>query len=113
MGRRNRDDPRCGLNRLRSHPRHQFSCIHRPVRFGQQFHADPGSTVRGALAILFAFSVAASSATVNVTDSVSRALESAQDGDTILLEGPRAFQERVVIAKSVRLLGTNSPVIDA
>jgi nitrous oxidase accessory protein len=52
-------------------------------------------------------------ATVTVTDSISRAVAQAQDGDTVLVQGPRVFHEHVVIEKSIRLLGTNSPVIDA
>jgi nitrous oxidase accessory protein len=52
-------------------------------------------------------------ATVPVTDSISRAISQAQDGDTVLIQGPRVFHERVMINKSIRLLGTNSPTIDA
>ncbi len=52
-------------------------------------------------------------ATVPVTDSISRAISRAVDGDTVLIQGPRAFHERVVINKSIRLLGTNAPIIDA
>jgi nitrous oxidase accessory protein len=65
------------------------------------------------LATLWLSSVVAVAATVPVTDSVSRALLQARDGDTVLLQGPRVFHERVVINKSIRLLGTNSPTIDA
>jgi len=52
-------------------------------------------------------------ATVPVTDSISRAISRAADGDTVLIQGPRAFHGRVVINKSIRLLGTNAPIIDA
>jgi nitrous oxidase accessory protein len=68
--------------------------------------------VKVALAILFASSIAAFSATVNVTESISHALENAQDGDTIVIDGSRVFHERVSVAKSVRLIGTNAPIID-
>ena len=65
---------------------------------------------------LFASAAALShalAATFPVTDSISNALAQAQAGDTILVPGPGAFREHVVVAKSVRLLGTNAPVIDA
>jgi nitrous oxidase accessory protein len=66
-----------------------------------------------ALATFFAASIVASAATVTVTGSISLALAQARDGDTVLVNGPASFHERVVIAKSIRLMGTNSPVIDA
>jgi nitrous oxidase accessory protein len=69
--------------------------------------------VKLALATFLAASIAASAATVPVTSSISFALAQARDGDTVLVAGPRVFHEHVVIAKSIRLLGTNSPVIDA
>jgi len=50
---------------------------------------------------------------VLVTDTVSNAISQAQDGDTILIQGPRVFHERIVINKSIQLLGTNFPTIDA
>jgi len=50
--------------------------------------------------------------TFAVTDSISLAILQAQDGDTILVPGPRVFHEHVVINKSIRLLGTNLPTID-
>jgi nitrous oxidase accessory protein len=48
-----------------------------------------------------------------VTNSIAQALAQAQDGDTLFINGPAVFHEHVVLAKSVRLLGTNSPVIEA
>jgi len=63
--------------------------------------------------MLLSASVAALAATVPVTDSISRAIARAQDGDTVLVPGPDVFREHVVITKSIRLLGTNAPVIDA
>jgi len=69
--------------------------------------------VKVALAILLSSSIAAFSATVNVTESISRALETAQDGDTIVIDGPQVFREHVVLNKSVRLIGKNAPIIDA
>ena len=50
--------------------------------------------------------------TITAGDSISRALEAAQEDDTVLVQGPAIFHEHVVIGKAVRLLGTNSPVID-
>jgi nitrous oxidase accessory protein len=66
-----------------------------------------------ALATVFAASFVASAATVTVTNSISLAIAQAQDGDTVLVTGPASFHEHVVIAKSIQLIGTNSPVIDA
>jgi nitrous oxidase accessory protein len=56
---------------------------------------------------------AAVAATVPVTDSISAAVASAQAGDTLLVCGPAVFHEHVVLAKSIHLLGTNSPILDA
>jgi nitrous oxidase accessory protein len=69
--------------------------------------------VKLALATFLAATFAVSAATVPVTSSISLALAQARDGDTVLVPGPGVFHEHVVIAKSIRLLGTNSPVIDA
>ncbi len=55
---------------------------------------------------------AACAATVPVTDSISSAIARAQAGDTVLVSGPTVFHERVVIDRSIHLLGTNAPVID-
>ena len=66
-----------------------------------------------ALATFFTASIVASAATVTVTSSISLAIAQARNGDTVLLKGPASFHERVVIAKSIRLVGTNSPIIDA
>ncbi|MDB6056697.1 MAG: hypothetical protein JWO95_541 [Verrucomicrobiales bacterium] len=57
--------------------------------------------------------VSAGAATIQVTDSIQRAHDSAKDGDTLLLNGPTVFHERVKITKRVELRGTNNPVIDA
>jgi nitrous oxidase accessory protein len=67
-----------------------------------------------ALPLLF-FGVASSalSATIPVTNTISQAVDQANEGDTVLVCGPRVFHEHIVLAKSIRLLGTNSPVIDA
>lgn len=51
--------------------------------------------------------------TIPVTNSISEAIAAAQAGDTVLIPGPGVFHEHVVLGKSVRLLGTNAPVIDA
>lgn len=63
--------------------------------------------------MLLSASTVALAATRPVTDSITRAIAGAQDGDTILVSGPDVFHEHVVITKSIRLLGTNAPVIDA
>ncbi|HMJ89185.1 MAG TPA: nitrous oxide reductase family maturation protein NosD [Candidatus Acidoferrum sp.] len=51
-------------------------------------------------------------ATLVVTNTIADTLALSQAGDTLLLVGPRTFSERVIVTKSVRLLGTNSPVLD-
>ena len=66
-----------------------------------------------ALATFLASSIAVSAATVPVTSSISLALAQARDGDTVLAPGPGVFHEHVIITKSIRLAGTNSPIIDA
>jgi nitrous oxidase accessory protein len=53
------------------------------------------------------------SATWPVAESISQAIDHAQPGDTVLVAGPRTFHEHLVIGKSILLLGTNGPVIDA
>jgi nitrous oxidase accessory protein len=69
--------------------------------------------VKLTLATLLTSAVVTLAATVPVTDSISQAISQAQNGDTVLVLGPRVFHECVVINKSIRLLGTNSPTIDA
>lgn len=64
------------------------------------------------LTILCSFSLAGFAATVPVSGSLAEALARASAGDTILLFGPQVFHEKVVLSKSVRLVGTNNPVID-
>jgi nitrous oxidase accessory protein len=58
-------------------------------------------------------SVAAHAATIVATDSIERAINEARDGDMILVQGPRIFRERITINKQLRIIGTNSPVLDA
>lgn len=62
--------------------------------------------------MLLAGSLAATASTVPVTGALAPVVAQAQDGDTILVQGPCVFHEHIVINKSIRLLGTNSPVID-
>src|SRR5262249_10825450 len=62
---------------------------------------------------LLASWLSVSGAIVTATDSLSRTIAEAQQGDTILVQGPATFHEHVVITKAIRLLGTNAPVIDA
>lgn len=65
------------------------------------------------LAILLFSALASVGATWPVADSISNALALAQAGDTLLVQGPGVFRERVIVAKSVRIVGTNAPVLDA
>ena len=63
---------------------------------------------------IFLLSAAASlAATVPVKNSISEAVAAAQEGDTVLVYGPGVFHERVTLTRSLCLLGTNSPIIDA
>jgi nitrous oxidase accessory protein len=50
--------------------------------------------------------------TISVTSSIKDALAEARDGDSVLIEGPRNFNEHLVVTNSIHLLGTNSPVLD-
>jgi nitrous oxidase accessory protein len=68
--------------------------------------------VKWAATILFLLVTLSRGATLIVTNSVSATLAAAQNGDTLLLIGPETFSEHITITKSVRLLGTNSPVLD-
>lgn len=52
-------------------------------------------------------------ATWTVRDSITEAVRQARPGDTVLVPGPVVYHEHVVIEKSIRLLGTNLPVINA
>ena len=54
----------------------------------------------------------ARSATLLVNGTIGESLARAQDGDTLLLTGPKIFLETLTVTKSIRLLGTNSPVLD-
>jgi len=65
------------------------------------------------LSLLLCCGISVQAVTITVTDSISRAVDQAQEGDTVLVRGPATFHEHVVVAKAVRLVGTNSPVIDA
>ena len=62
---------------------------------------------------LLLIAVTTRAATTVVTDSVQRAIREAQTGDTIVLAGPRIVHEHIVLDRSIRLVGTNSPTIDA
>jgi nitrous oxidase accessory protein len=64
------------------------------------------------LVILLLTLAATRGATLMVTNSVTEALVRAQDGDTLVLVGPKVFYEQVTITKSVRLRSTNDAVID-
>lgn len=64
------------------------------------------------LAILLSCLAAANGATLLVTNNLPSALAQAQDGDTLTLVGPATFAGPLKITKSIRLRGTNSPIID-
>ena len=68
------------------------------------------------LALVFPlFSLAVSrtvAETVVAKDSIAAALACAHAGDTVLVGGPALFHERLVIDKSIRLVGADSPVLD-
>jgi nitrous oxidase accessory protein len=57
--------------------------------------------------------VSAQAAVVPVTDTISASIAAAQPGDTVIVSGPRAFHEHLIIDKPLRLVGTNLPVLDA
>jgi nitrous oxidase accessory protein len=68
--------------------------------------------VKLTLATLLCAALTTRAATVTATDSIAAAIGRAQQGDTVLVQGPAAFHEHVVVAKSVHLVATNNPVID-
>jgi nitrous oxidase accessory protein len=68
--------------------------------------------VKFKVAILILSAVVTQSATLLVTNNVSEALANAQDGDTLVLVGPKVFAEQIRVTKSVRIRGTNDAVID-
>jgi nitrous oxidase accessory protein len=68
--------------------------------------------VKPALPIYFLTLASSIAATIQVTNSISNAVSQARAGDTVLVNGPATFRERLVIAKSIHLVGTNAPVID-
>jgi nitrous oxidase accessory protein len=62
---------------------------------------------------IFILSVAfARAETLRVTSTIADALARAHSGDTVLITGPSVYLENVTINKSLRLLGTNAPVLD-
>jgi nitrous oxidase accessory protein len=71
--------------------------------------------VKFSLSVLCALAVAgsASAVTINVADSIQRALTFAKDGDTLVITGPAVFHEHVTVSNRVELRGINHPVIDA
>jgi nitrous oxidase accessory protein len=50
--------------------------------------------------------------TLLVINNITEALARAHSGDTLLVVGPKVFAEHLMITKSIRLLGTNAPVLD-
>ena len=64
-------------------------------------------------ALVFCHSASIQAATICVSGSLSEAIAATRSGDTLLVSGPTVFHERLVIDKPIRLIGTNSPVIDA
>lgn len=69
--------------------------------------------MKSIVVILMLASLSAEAATLVVADSIQRALSEAHEGDTIVLQGPRTFREHVTVDKALKLIGTNSPVLDA
>lgn len=65
-----------------------------------------------ALALLLLFPFASQGATILATHSLTQAIASARSGDTIFVQGPTVFHERIVIDKPIRLIGSDSPVLD-
>lgn len=53
------------------------------------------------------------SAIIPAHNSIADAIQQANDGDIVLVQGPDVYLEHVTLSKSVRLIGTNDPVIDA
>jgi nitrous oxidase accessory protein len=64
------------------------------------------------LAFFFSFLSISPAATLIVTDSIRHTCDSAVEGDTLLIYGPAVFHEHVIINKSLKIIGTNNPVID-
>jgi nitrous oxidase accessory protein len=50
--------------------------------------------------------------TIVVKNSIADALAEAANGDSVLIEGPRRFNEHLVVTNGIHLLGMNSPVLD-
>jgi len=69
--------------------------------------------VKTAGLLLLFFASTSPAMTIRVTNSVAHAIAQANPGDTLLIQGPGVFHDRVVIDKPLHLIGTNSPVIDA
>ena len=71
------------------------------------------ASVLVAIALLAFVDVRSFAATLTVTDSISLAISNAQPGDTLVISGPRVYREHIVVNKPLRLIGTNSPIIDS
>lgn len=83
-------------------------------RRGVAFAARPGPSrlELSAWALLIGLTLETCAATRVVTNSFAAALARAQPNDTLIVVGPRVFQERLTIDKPVRLIGSNAPIID-
>lgn len=68
--------------------------------------------MRWLLLIIFCATVSTRAVTLFATNSLQEAITAAREGDTIIVQGPAVFRENIIIEKSLRLLGTNSPVLD-
>ena len=55
---------------------------------------------------------AAKAKIIVATNSIAEAIQKAAAGDTILVHGPFIFSEHLVITNTIRLVGTNSPILD-
>lgn len=68
--------------------------------------------MKSAVAILALSALAACAGEWHATDSLSAAIASARDGDTVFVHGPTVFREHIVIEKRLRLIGVENPVLD-
>jgi nitrous oxidase accessory protein len=85
---------------------------HVPVPVGANQGWRRFQSLFAACALVLCFD-SASGATLSASRSLGEAVTQAEPGDTILLQGPSVFHERVVVSKPLHLVGANSPVLDA
>ncbi len=56
--------------------------------------------------------ISAQAATLRVQDSIAAACSNAVAGDVVFVSGPAVYHEHIMLNKPLRLVGTNSPVLD-